>query len=571
MKDRIVGIDLGTSTSEIAVFENGKSVVIKNKEGEYITPSVVGISEENNLIVGKCAKEQFVLRPEYTAMEVKRLMGSDKEVKLGMKTYKPEEISSYILSYLKECAEQYVGEEVNRAVITVPAYFTDEQRRATVEAGKLAGFKVERIINEPTAAALTYGIDRMDENELVLVYDLGGGTLDVTLLEMFEGVLEVKASSGNNHLGGKDFDEKLMDYLINSFKEEHGIDLSKDIKAMVRLKEATEICKIELSSTEEYRIVIPFISNINNEPLAIDTIITREIFENLIKELVESTKEQIDVVLKDSALTEKEIDTILLVGGSTRIPFIKSFLEEIFQKSPETLVDPDLAVVMGASIQSAILNEELSSETDILITDVCPYTLGIGVLEVFNGIPMPDGYSILINRNTTIPTMKENVYYTAADGQKEVEIKVYQGDYKKASSNNFLGNFKLSNIPPAPAGDERIKVRFTYDVNGILQVEAIVLSTGENANISIETTGVEIEKEVDVETWKNAEGSKRYRTIIRKVEKYVKNNNEEEDEDIFELDSLLKDLKKAIINDNKALAEDLEQELTDIMYELEAD
>jgi len=568
MKSKIVGIDLGTSTSEIAVFEDGKVVVIKNLSGEYITPSVVGISIGNELVIGKEAKDQLIIRPESTVMEVKRLMGSGKTVKMNGKEYRPEEISSYILGYLKECAEDYLGEKVERAVITVPAYFTEKQRRATVEAGKLAGFKVERIINEPTAAALTYGIERLENNEHLLVYDLGGGTLDVTLLEMFEGVLEVKASSGNNMLGGTDFDDKLIEYLVNDFHEKHDIDLSKDIKAMVRLKEAAETCKVKLSSLKEYKIVMPFIADIDNEPLAIDTIITREDFEKLIEELVESTKSQIDIVLKDSELKEDEINTILLVGGSTRIPLVKNFLQRVFNKEAQSLVDPDLAVVMGAAIQSAILSDELCADTDILITDVCPYTLGVQILDVFNGMPIPDGYSILINRNTTIPVSKEGVYYTAEDGQTEVDIKIYQGDYKKASKNNFLGNFKLSDIPESLAGEERIKVRFSYDVNGILQVEATILSTGKNANIIIETTGVEMEKEIDLDTWKNFDGSRKHRRLIKKVEKHITEN---EDKDSLEMDGLLKDLKRAIILSDKELAEEIDEELTDWMYELEAE
>jgi len=566
VKSKIIGIDLGTSTSEVAVFENGKAIVIKNKEEDTITPSVVGISENRQLIVGKEARDQFILKPNKTVMEIKRLMGSKKTVEMDGKQYKPEEISSYILLYLKECAETYLGEKVERAVITVPAYFTDEQRRATVEAGKLAGFKVERIINEPTAAALTYGIDRLTENEHVLVYDLGGGTLDVTLLEMFDGVLEVKASSGNNHLGGKDFDEKLIKYFIDKFYEKHGIDLSKDIKAMVRLKEAAEICKVKLSSFEEHKVVLPFIANKDNEPLAMEFVISRIEFEELISDLIESTRAQIETVLKDSGLKIEAIDTILLVGGSTRIPIIKNFLEKVFDKKPQSLVDPDLAVVMGAAIQSAILNEELSSETDILITDVCPYTLGIEVLDFINGIPVPDSYSVIINRNTTIPVMKEQVYCTAYDGQSQVEIKVYQGDYKKASMNNLLGNFMLSDIPEAPAGKEKIKVKFTYDVNGILQVEAVVLNTGKNATITIETTGVE--EEVDVDNWKSVEGARKYRRLVKKVERYIEQN---EDENNLELDSLLKDLKKAIVTEDFDLAQELEEELTDRMYNLEED
>lgn len=567
MKGKIVGIDLGTSTSEISVFKNGKGVVIKNLSGEFITPSVVGITTDNKLVVGKAAKDQLIIRPESTVMEVKRLMGLEKTVKMNGKDYSPEEISSYILGYLKKCAESYLGEKVERAVITVPAYFTEKQRRATVEAGKLAGFKVERIINEPTAAALTYGIERLGKNENLLVYDLGGGTLDVTLLEMFEGVLEVKASSGNNQLGGKDFDDKLINYLVNDFNEKYAIDLSKDIKAMVRLKEAAETCKIKLSSLKEFRIVLPFIANKDNQPLAIDTVMEREKFEKLIMEFVESTKSQIDIVLKDSSIKEEEIDTILLVGGSTRIPLVKEFLQRVFNKETQSLVDPDLAVVIGAAIQSGILSDELSAETDILITDVCPYTLGVKILDVFNGIEIPDGYSILINRNTTIPVAKEQVYYTADDEQTEVEIKIYQGDFKKASMNNLIGNFILSGIPPARASEEKIKVRFTYDVNGILQVEATILSTGKNANITIETTGVEMAKEIDVDVWEEAEGSRKYRRLIKKVEKYLSNN---ENKDTLEMDSLLKNLKRAIIAGDNELAAKVDEELTDWMYELEA-
>lgn len=567
MRGKIVGIDLGTSTSEISVFENGKGVVIKNLSGEYITPSVVGITFDNELVVGSAAKDQLIIRPESTVMEAKRLMGSGKTVKMNGKDYAPEEISSYILGYLKKCAEMYLGEKVERAVITVPAYFTEKQRRATVEAGKLAGFKVERIINEPTAAALTYGIKRLGKNEHLLVYDLGGGTLDVTLLEMFEGVLEVKASSGNNQLGGKDFDDKLINYLVNDFYEKYAIELSKDIKAMVRLKEAAEICKIKLSSLKEYRIVLPFIAAKDNQPLAIDTVITRKKFEKLIEDLIESTKSQIDIVLKDSLLKEEQINTILLVGGSTKIPLVKKFLQRVFNKETQSLVDPDLSVVMGAAIQSGILNDELSAETDILITDVCPYTLGVKILDVFNGIEIPDGYSILINRNTTIPVVKEEVYYTSYDGQMKVEIKIYQGDFKRASMNNLIGNFLLSGIPPARASEERIKVRFNYDVNGILQVEATILSTGKNANITIETTGVEMEKEIDVDVWEDSKGSRKYRRLIKKAEKYMKSN---ENKDTLEMDDLLKKLKRAIIAGDDELASHIDEELTDWMYELEA-
>lgn len=565
---RVVGIDLGTSTSEIAILKDGKPLVLPNHIGEVITPSVVGISEHGEIIVGKAARDQMLLRPKDTVMEVKRLMGSDKVVDMGEKQYKPQEISAFILKYLKECAEDYLDEKIDRAVITVPAYFTNEQRKATVEAGKLAGLKVERIINEPTAAALAYGIEHMEENEHVLVYDLGGGTLDVTLLEMFQGVLEVKASSGNNHLGGKDFDQRLMDALTDNFYNEYGINLKEDVRAMARIKEAAEKCKISLSTEESYNIVLPFIAEKNGVPIGLEHTFTKDDFEKLIMDLIESTKTPIDVVLKDSGLSKEDIDIVLLVGGSTRIPLVKKFLKETLNKEPQSFVDPDLAVVMGAAVQGAIINEELSSEEDILITDVCPYTLGIETLGFMAGIPVPDMYSVIINRNTTIPVVKEEVFTTAVDNQTEVEIKVYQGDYMKASLNNFLGKFMLTEVPPAPAGKEKIKVRFSYDVNGILQVEAVIVSTGKQAGIVIETTHGNMDEEVDLTLWKEAPKARKYRATIKKAELLMKDM--EESEEKWQIDALVKDLKRCLIKDeSEELLKDIEEELVELLYTLE--
>lgn len=566
--NRILGIDLGTSTSEIAILKDGKPLVLTNHIGEEITPSVVGISEEEEVIVGKSARDQMLLRPEDTVMEVKRLMGLNETVHMGGKEYKPQEISAFILKYLKECAENYLDEKINRAVITVPAYFTNEQRKATVEAGTLAGLKVERIINEPTAAALAYGIEHMEENKHILVYDLGGGTLDVTLLEMFQGVLEVKASSGNNHLGGKDFDERLMESLTDSFYKEHGINLREDIRAMARIKEACEKCKISLSTEESYSIVLPFIAEKDGAPIALEHTFTKDDFESLIMDLVQSTKTPIDVVLKDSGLSKEDIDIVLLVGGSTRIPLVKKFLTDTLNKVPQSFVDPDLAVVMGAAIQGGIINEELSAEEDILITDVCPYTLGIETLRYISGIPVPDMYAVLINRNTTIPTVKEEVFVTAADDQTEVEIKVYQGDYMKASLNNFLGKFMLTGVPEAPAGKEKIKVRFSYDVNGILEVDAVIVSTGKQAGIVIETSVSDMEEEVDITNWREAPKARKYRVTIKKAELLLEDM--EESEEKGELDALIKDLKRYLIKDeSEELLKDIEEEILELLYTLE--
>lgn len=564
---RIIGIDLGTSTSEVAVFENGKPVVIMNLEDEIITPSVVGISEEGQIVVGGYAKEQLLTKPKETVMEVKRLIGSGKAVAMGDKEYTPQEISAYILKYLKECAERYLGEVVDRAVITVPAYFNDEQRRATVVAGEIAGFVVERIINEPTAAALAYGIEHMEENSHVLVYDLGGGTLDVTLLEMFEGILEVKASNGNNKLGGKDFDERLMNILIDDFEKENGIIISDDLRIMARIKNAAEKCKIILSIEDEYTINLPFIAEVKGEPKGIMRVITRNEFEEIIWDLISSTEQQINVVLMDSKLSKKDIDIVLLVGGSTRIPLVKSFLEDTLGKEPDSLVDPDLAVVMGAAVQAGIINNELSGEKDILITDVCPYTLGIEVMEEMYGMPMADVYNVIIPRNLTIPVSREKIYGTAGDNQTQVEIKVYQGDHRKASANNLLGTFMLSGIPENEAFKEKIKVKFIYDINGILQVEAMIVSTGEIANIVVETTGVKLEKEMDLSTWIDSTKAKKYKGIIKRAEILLEENFESDD--YYELDKAIRNLKTALINEINDKIEDIEGKLSDILYELE--
>lgn len=565
---KIIGIDFGTSTSEVALLEEGNPVVIPNLLGEVITPSVVGISESNSMLVGKDARDQLLLRPEDTVIEVKRLMGSKERVSMGEKEYTPPEIASYILKHLKESAQSYLGEEITRAVITVPAYFTDEQRRATVEAGKLAGLKVERIINEPTAAALAYGVNHMEKNQHVLVYDLGGGTLDVTVLEMFQGVLEVKASSGNNQLGGKDFDQQLMDYLLKSFKERQALDISQDKRAMARIKEAAEICKIALSSEKEHRVILPFIASKDNNPVALEQTITQETMEALIAKLIESTMKPIEIALGDANLNKEDLDIVLMVGGSTRIPLVRRFLSEKLAQEPQSPVDPDLAVVMGAALQAGIINQELSAEKDILITDVCPYTLGVKTLGFFGSVPTEDLYSVVIPRNTTIPAVREEIYATVADNQEKVEIVVYQGDYRKASLNNLLGNFILDGVPPAPACKEKIKIQFAYDINGILQVEGTILSTKKQARITIETTGVGIEQEVNLEKWSKAPGAKRYRGILRRAEKILR----QEPKFIFqqEIDALVKDFKKALIQQqDKGKLEELEETLTDMIYSLE--
>ena len=565
---RIAGIDLGTSTSEIAILIDGKPHVIPNREGELITPSVVGVLEDGMIIAGREAREQLLLRPKDTVIEVKRLMGSGTGVVMGGKEYTPQQVSSYIIKYLVDCASEYLGERIERAVVTVPAYFSDEQRRATVEAGKLAGIKVERILNEPTAASLDYGIDHMTECRNVLVYDLGGGTLDVTVLEMFEGVLEVKASCGNNRLGGKDFDAALTDFMLERFTERTGLDVSDDSRAMMRIKEVSERCKITLSSEYEYLITLPFFANVQGNPVSLEEMITRDGFESLIADMIDSTEQQIKTALADAGLGTADLDLVLLVGGSTRIPYVRQFIRKVLQKEPETLVDPDLAVVRGAAVQAAILNEELSEGRNILITDVCPYTLGISVLGNVGGILMPDVYNVIIPRNITIPVIREKTYCTVQDNQEKIEIIAYQGDYKRASKNNLLGRFYLDGIPPAPAFKEKIKVMFSYDVNGILHVEGTVVSTGMKADISVETTGVEMSVESDPDRWKDMPGARKYRVVLNKAERIIKKEKAGVYE--MEIDVLAKDIRDGLVKgcDPEAL-DKIKEDLEDLLLEAE--
>lgn len=565
--NKILGIDLGTSTSEIALLEEGKPRVIPNHLGEYMTPSIVGISESGEIIVGKEARDQLLLKPEDTVMEVKRLMGSNDMLSMGGKKYTPQRISAYILSYLIDCARRNLNEEIDRAVITVPAYFSDTQRRATVEAGKLAGISVERIINEPTAAALDYGLEHVRENQHILIYDLGGGTLDVTVLEMFSGVLEVKASCGNNRLGGKDFDQRLIDYLLDRFAAQYGKRVAGDKRALMRLKEAAEKCKIALSEEDEYNLTIPFFANIEGNPVSIEETVSRETFEGLIKDLIDSTVKPIDTALSDARLKASDIDLVLLVGGSSRIPYVRRFIEKTLGQAPRPLVDPDLTVVRGAAIQAGILGEQLSAENDILITDVCPYTLGTSVLEFLGGVPLSDAYDVIIPRNVTIPTVKEKIYETVADGQTRVMIDVYQGEFKKASHNNFLGKVLLDGIPPAPAFQEKISIRFAYDANGILQVEGTIISTGKKAGLTIETTGANMIAEVDTEGWEEAPHARRYKAFIKKATRMIKNGKAQFY--ALEMESLIRKIKIGLIQgEDLSALDELKEQLHEMIYDI---
>ncbi len=470
---KVIGIDLGTTNSVVAVVEGGEPVVIPNSEGGRTTPSVVAFSKDGERLVGQAAKRQAVLNPDRTIMSIKRKMGTNHKVRIDDKEYTPQEISAMILQKLKAEAENYLGQPVTKAVITVPAYFTDAQRQATKDAGTIAGLEVLRIINEPTAASLAYGLDK-EGNQTILVFDLGGGTFDVSILEIGDGVFEVKATSGNNHLGGDDFDERIIRWLIEQFKLDHGIDLGRDRQAMQRLKEAAEKAKIELSGVTTTNISLPFISMGPQGPLHIDVTLTRAKFEELTRDLVEATMGPTRQALKDAGLEPHQIDKVILVGGSTRIPAVQEAIRRLIGKEPHKGINPDECVAVGAAIQAAVLAGEMKS---LVLLDVTPLSLGI---ETLGGV-----FTKLIERNTTIPTSAKQVFTTAADNQTSVEIHVLQGERPMAADNVTLGRFRLDGIPPAPRGIPQIEVSFDIDVNGIVKVSAKDLATGRSQQVTL--------------------------------------------------------------------------------------
>ena len=470
---KTVGIDLGTTNSVVSVLEGGQPVVIANAEGARTTPSIVGFSKTGERLVGVSAKRQAVANPDRTFVSIKRYMGTDHKVSVDGNSYTPEQISAMILQKLKTDAEAYLGDTVTSAVITVPAYFNDAQRTATKNAGEIAGLQVLRIINEPTAAALAYGLDK-NINQTILVYDLGGGTFDVSVLEVGDGVFEVKSTSGDTHLGGDDFDNAVMEYLASEFQKQNGLDLRKDKQAVQRLREAAEKAKIELSSAVTTTVNLPFISASTDGPLHLDVNLTRATFDNLTADLVKRTKKSVDQALKDAGLKAKDIDEIILVGGSTRIPAVQDLVKSIIGKEPNRSVNPDEVVAIGATVQAGVLAGEVK---DVLLLDVTPLSLGI---ETMGGV-----MTKLIERNTTIPTRKEEVFSTASDGQTSVHVKVCQGEREIAMHNKLLGDFELSGIPTAPRGVPKIKVTFDIDTNGILSVSAKDEGTGKEQKITV--------------------------------------------------------------------------------------
>ena len=540
---KTIGIDLGTTNSCVCVYEGGEAKVIANPEGNRTTPSVVAF-KKGEIIVGDAAKRQVVTNKD-TVSSVKRLMGTNEKVHVNDKDYTPEEISAMILGDLKKTAEAYLGETVTKAVITVPAYFNDAQRQATKNAGKIAGLEVERIINEPTAAALAYGLDKQDKTEQILVYDLGGGTFDVSILELGDGVFEVKSTSGNNHLGGDDFDKKIVDYLVDEFKKENGVDLTKDKMAMQRLKDAAEKAKKDLSGMSTTQISLPFLSQGEDGPLHLELSLTRAKFEDLIRDLVESTKEPVRKALKDAKLSASDIDKVLLVGGSTRIPMVQELVKKELGKEPSKGVNPDEVVAMGAAIQGGVLTGEVD---DIVLLDVTPLSLGI---ETLGGV-----CTVLIPRNTTIPTSKSQVFSTAADNQPAVDIHILQGERPMAADNKTLGNFQLTNIPAAPRGVPQIEVTFDIDANGIVNVKAKDLGTGKEQSITI-TSSTNLSDDEIERMRKEAEENKEA-DAKRKEEADLKNEAEQV---IFQTESSLKELGDKVDKKDKETAEKQKDEL----------
>ncbi|HOB18966.1 MAG TPA: molecular chaperone DnaK [Candidatus Methanoculleus thermohydrogenotrophicum] len=552
VSEKVLGIDLGTTNSCMAIMEGGQPVIIPNAEGGRTTPSVVAFTKDGERLVGSVAKRQAITNPDRTIQSIKRKMGTNEKVTIGDKSYTPQEISAMILQKLKMDAEEYLGEKIKKAVITVPAYFNDAQRQATKDAGTIAGLEVLRIINEPTASALAYGIDKEGE-ATVLVYDLGGGTFDVSILQLGDGVFEVKATAGINHLGGDDFDKRIVDYLVEEFKKKEGVDLKKDPVAMQRLRDAAENAKIELSSVQKTNINLPYITTTESGPKFLDIDLTRSQFERLIADLVDSTLGPVRQALADAKLSADDIDHVLLVGGSTRVPLVQETVKKVLKKEPDKGINPDECVALGAAIQGGVLTGETK---DVLLLDVTPLSLGI---ETLGGIATK-----LIERNTTIPTRKSQIFSTAADGQTSVEIHVVQGERALAKDNFTLGRFQLTGIPPAPRGIPQIEVTFDIDANGIVHVSAKDLGTGNEQSITIKPQD---SRPSEAEIQRMMDDAKKFEEEDRKKREEIELRNTA-DTAIFTAERALKDAGDTI---DAADRQKIEDGITELKKALEGD